>query len=307
MNTYPFTPSQLSAATPADLLAFIKSPALVARRLSEILQAQQFIGLFLLSGRYTVQGGAIMVPKNEQIRTARSAGAVNPGAEYKLTPLSAEQYDIYTSTKEGIATEITDEQVGRSLRQPIDDAFTLLQTELVFDSDGLALGVVQSAVTQTLAASASWTSGTDRGKTILRDALKAKQKVRALKLGYDIDTAVLPGDEYAEILPELLDVLPDNDNTAQTGQFPTIAGITWVPDDGNSITNPMFLDRRRLGGIARENIPSPEYRPVGVDTGVEIATIREPKSDKTRLQARNPHVPVVVNPLAAVSITGTEA
>ena len=302
MSVYPYTQSQLAEASAADLLAFIKSPTLLARRMGEILTAQQFIGNFLLSGRYTLQGGAIAVPVNEKIRTDRKAETVAPGGEYKLTPLSEEQYEIYTSEKRGIATEVTDEEVGRSLRQPIDDAMLFLQTELVFDANEIALGVIDSAVTQTLAASGAWTDG----KTIFRDALRAKQTVRKLKLGYDIDTVVLPGTLYAEVLPELLDVLPADDDTAKTGGFPTISGITWVSDDGDDLSDPLFVDRRRLGGVAREKIPSPEYRPVGSDTGVEVASFRE-HSDKTRIQARNPHVPVVANPLAAIHLTGTGA
>ena len=94
---------------------------------------------------------------------------------------------------------------------------------------------------------------------------------------------------------------------ALTDGFPTVGGLTWIPDDGDDITDPLFVDRRRLGGIAREQIPSPEYRAIGGDTGVEIASIREPKADKTRLQARNVHVPIVTNPLAGFYLTGTEA
>ncbi|RPE75649.1 hypothetical protein EDF28_3594 [Curtobacterium sp. PhB137] len=303
MKTYPFTPSQLAAASATDLLAFIKSPTLVARRLSEILTAQQFLGLFLLSGRYTITGGALAVPTNEKFRTQRSAATVAPGAEYKLTPLSSEQYEVYTSQKEGIATEVTDEEVGRSLRQPIDDALTFLQTELVFDSNDLALGVIQSSITNTVAAGSTWTTG----KQILKDALRVQAAARRQKLGFAVDTVVLNGEQYAEVIPELLDVLPDNDDTARSGDFPTIAGLTWVSSDDDGFTDPLFLDRRRLGGIAREQIPSPEYRQVGGDTGVEIAPIREPKSDKTRLQARNVHVPVVTNPNAGFFLTGTGA
>jgi hypothetical protein len=48
-------------------------------------------------------------------------------------------------------------------------------------------------------------------------------------------------------------------------------------------------------------------RHVGGDTGVEIAAIREGKAEKTRLQARNVHVPIVTDPLAGFYLTGTEA
>lgn len=303
MLTYPFTPSQLNSATAQELIAFLKSPTMVARRLGEILAAQQFLGLFLLQGQFQIQGGAIAVPVNEKIRTDRAVEQVNAGAEYKLTPLSSEEYEIYTSLKEGIATEVTDEQVTRLLRQPIDDAMTFLHIELVFSANDLAMGVIDSSVSQTLAAGATWTTG----KQILKDALRAKQKVKAQRLGYQLDTVVLPGEQYAEVIPEIIDLLPDTDATALTGDFPTLAGLTWVPDDDGIITDPLFLDRTRLGGIAREQIVSEEYRKVDDTTGVEIASIREPKADKTRLQARNVHVPLVTNPLAAIHLTGTGA
>lgn len=302
MKIYPYTPSQLANASAADLLAFIKSPTLLARRLGEILQAQQFLGNFLLQGRYTMQGGALAVPSNEKLRTDRKAGTVAPGAEYKLTTLSSEQYELYTASKEGIATEITDEEIGRSLRQPVDDAMVFLQTELVFNSNDLALGVILSSVTQTLAGK-PWTNG----KQVLKDALRVQAAARKLKLGYALDTVVLNGEQYAEVIPELIDIMPNSDNTAITGDFPTIGGLTWVSSDDDQFTDPMFVDRRRLGGIGRENIPSPEYKPVGGDTGVEIASIRDPRADKTVLQARNPHVPVVTNPLAGFILTGTGA
>lgn len=300
MNNYPFTPSQISNASAADVLAFLKSPTLVARRFAEIIKAQNFLSLFLLSGRYEIQGGAIAVPANEKIRTDRPAATVAPGAEYKLTPLSAPELEIYTSQKEGIATEIADEVVTRSRLQPVEDAFLMFQSELVSSADEVAMGVILSGVTQTVAGSA-WTNG----KAILKDATLVKLTAQALKLGYSIDTVVLEPTQYAAVLPEILDVVGDDANTATNGGFPTLGGMTWVPDDTGLVTDPLFVDRRRLGGIARERIESPEYRPVGGDTGVEIASIREPKADKTRLQARNPHVPVLTNPLAGFTVTGT--
>jgi hypothetical protein len=303
MQTYPITPSQLANLSAADLVAFLKSPTLVAKRFSEILSAQQFLGLFLLTKRFTITGGAIGVPKNEVIRAERGAEVVAPGGEYKLTPMSAEEYEFYQAMKEGLATEVTDEQVGRLLRAPIDDAFTFLQTELVFSANDAALGAVMSSVTNTLAAGGLWTTG----KQVYKDALRVKAAVRKQKLGYNVDTVVLPGEQYAEVIPELLDIMPKESRQALEDGFPSIGGLMWISDDGDDLPDPLFLDRRRLGGIAREQIPSPEYRAIGGDTGVEIAPIREPKSDKTRLQARNVHVPIVTDPLAAFYLTGTEA
>ena len=306
MAIYPLTASQLAAVTTEQALAFVKSPTLLARRLSEIMAAQEFIGLSLLTGRYTMQGGAIAVPKNAVLRADRPAETVAPGAEYKLTPLSRDQYDLYTASKNGLATEVTDEEVGRSQGQPIEDALQYLKTEVIFRANELALGVIASRVTQTLAAPEPWTTG----KAIVKGVMAAKASARKLKLGFQLDTVVLTEDQYAEVIPELLDVLPKNDQSVVSGQFPNVLGINWLSTADAEFAHPLFVDRTRLGGIAREDIPSPEYRPVPAinglpSTGVEVASIREPKADKTRIQVRDPHVPVVVNAQAGLFMTGT--
>lgn len=305
MPTYPLTASQYAAATTTQALAFVKSPYLLAKRMAEILKAQEFIGYSLLTGRYKVEGGAIAVPKNEVIRADRPAETVNPGAEYKLTPMSSEDYDLYQSAKDGLAGEVTDEAVGRLKMQPIEEALMLLKIELLFRANSLSLAAIASKVTDTIASPAAWTTGKD----IVKGVLKARADRRKLKLGFDVDTIVLTEDQYALAAPELYDMLPDNDPSIISGSFPNFLGLDWMSTADANFTNPLLLDRKRLGGIGREDIPSPEYAKVapinGIDTGVEITSIREPKGDKTRLQARNAHVPVVVNPRAGVFITGT--
>ena len=303
MPLYPLTPSQLNNVSVSDALAFIKSPTLMARRLSEILNAQEFIGLSLLTGRYTMEGGVIAVPKNEVIRADRSAETVAPGAEYKLTPLSKEQYDLYMASKRGLATEVTDEEVGRSKMRPIEDAAQFLKNELLFDANSLALAAITSKVTATIAASAVWNTGTP-GKVIIKDVLRAQAQAKMLKQGFNIDTVVLPADDYAVVMPEIFDFLQRG-----SGTMPDLLNVAWLSTSDANFTNPLLLDRQRLGGIGREDIPSPEYRQVpdmnGINIGIELAVLRTPTADKTRLQARFPHVPVIVNPSAGLFITGT--
>ena len=305
MPTYPLTTSQLAAATTTQALAFLKSPTLLARRMSEILAAQEFIGYSLLTGRYTVEGGAIAVPKNEVIRSDRPAETVAPGAEYRLTPMSAEEYDLHRASKDGLATEVADELIGRQKNQPIEEALQILKVELLVKANAAAVAAIASKVTATIAAGAAWTSG----KQIVKDVLRAKGQVRSLKLGYDLNTVVLTEAQYAAVMPEVFDMLPDNDPSVISGSFPNVLGLTWLATADANFSNPLLVDRNRLGGIARENIPSPEYAQVpavnGVSTGVEVASIRQPNADKTRVQARNAHVPVVVNPAAGVAVTGT--
>lgn len=307
MAVYPLTPSQYTKASKESLLAFIKSPAMVARRLAEILSAQEFLSFFLLQMQgLEVQGGAIAVPRNEKIRTDRGTSTVAPGAEYKLTTMSPEQYEFYTVLKEGLATEVTDEQIGRSARQPIDDAILFLKTEHIFTQDDSAIAVIKSSVQTELAATGTWNDA----KVMWKDAERARMTARKARLGFDLNTAVLPADLYAEMKPELIEIMGKDGGLAATSDFPTIAGVTWVPDVTGSIDAPLFVDRARLGGIAHESIPSPEYVQIGTpnqtggQTFVELASIREPRADKTILQTRNPIVPVVVNPEAGIWVEG---
>lgn len=157
MAVYPLTPSQYTKASKEALLAFIKNPAMVARRLAEILSAQEFLSFFLLQMQgLQVQGGAIAIPRDEKIRTDRGTRTVAPGAEYPLTTMSHEQYEFYQTLKEGLATEVTDEEIGRSLRQPIDDAILFLKTEHVFTQDDSAMAVIKSTVQNDLTATGTW-------------------------------------------------------------------------------------------------------------------------------------------------------
>lgn len=307
MAVYPLTPSQYTKASKEALLAFIKNPAMVARRLAEILSAQEFLSFFLLQMQgLQVQGGAIAIPHDEKIRTDRGTRTVAPGAEYPLTTMSHEQYEFYQTLKEGLATEVTDEEIGRSLRQPIDDAILFLKTEHVFTQDDSAMAVIKSTVQNDLTATGTWADA----KVMWKDAERVQMAVRKMRLGFDIDTAVLPGDLYASLKPELVEIMGKDGGLAATSDFPTIAGITWVPDITGSIDAPLFTDRARLGGIAYEEIPSPEYVKVGTlnqaggQTHVELQTRRAPGSDKTIIQTRNAVVPVVVNPEAGMWIEG---
>jgi len=165
------------------------------------------------------------------------------------------------------------------------------------------LAAITSKVTATIAASAVWNTGTP-GKVIIKDVLRAQAQAKMLKQGFNIDTVVLPADDYAVVMPEIFDFLQRG-----SGTMPDLLNVAWLSTSDANFTNPLLLDRQRLGGIGREDIPSPEYRQVpdlnGINIGIELATLREPRADKTRLQARFPHVPVIVNPSAGLFITGT--
>lgn len=66
-----------------------------------------------------------------------------------------------------------------------------------------------------------------------------------------------------------------------------------------------MLDRTLLGGIADENLNSPGYTRSG-SFGVEVQIERVGKRDAYEPRARRVTVPVVIEPLAGATITGTK-
>ena len=70
-----------------------------------------------------------------------------------------------------------------------------------------------------------------------------------------------------------------------------------------TVTDPWLIDRVALGGMADENLSSPGYA-TAAGTNVEAFTNRH-KDDKYEVRARRVTVPVVLEPLAGVRITGT--
>lgn len=295
---YPLAPSQVSNATALELISFVKSPTLIQRRMSELVQAKEFLSFFLLTGRYTITGGAIAYPVSDNVETSGPPEDIAPGAEYSFVTLTEGELEILTSGKRGFKSRFTDEAITRRLRQPIDEGLVKLKISAKSDIEDTNLGAVQSAITQAFAGN-PWTSGKD----IVKNVLKAKTMVTGLRLGYEPDTVVIPETMWADTMAEVLDVLPQGDKSVITGAFPDPLGMDWVTTSDGSFTDPMLIDRKVFGGIAREQIISPEYRPVGDDTGIEIATHRT-DVDATDVHLRYAQLPVVLNPNSAIRITG---
>lgn len=300
MYTYPET---FANATTAEALAFLKSPALLARRFSEIVAARGFLAHKVLAGRYRMIGGAIAYLSDEAIEADDSPEQIAPGGEYPLISLNADQVAIVEALKKGFGTEITDESVGRMQMDPIERAIGMLANKQISEFDELAMSLVASSVTASVTGGA-WTSA----EQIIGDIAKAKATVSGQKLGYTADAVILTDMQWAQVAAPLVAVLPrESANPVLSGQFPNFMGLTWLHSaDLPSGWVPTVVDSANLGGIGHEDIPSQEYvaRPVGDGTVVEVARYRE-KNDSTRIQVRKADVPVVRNPKAAAKVSGT--
>lgn len=283
---------------------FLQSPTAISRRLRTLAE-NRFISDALLTGRYPTAGGAVLYEQSESIYTDRAVESVSAGSEYPLTTVSTGTAQIAAVVKWGQDALVTDEAVKRLLMDPVNRALTKLVNQMVRSVDSVSLSAIASGVSQTVTALGAWSSSAQ----MLRDLLRAKALIIGLNQGYDPNIAVVTDMQYAYIMsdPTVTNALMRENaaNPIYTGAFPRIAGLTILPTVAANLPsgNPMVLDSSLLGGMADEQLGGPGYS--GAVQGVESKTIREDVSDRWRLRARRITVPVIVEPNAAIAITGT--
>lgn len=282
---------------------FLNTPTLVARRLRTILE-QRYIADALLTGRYTVSGGAIQYETGESIFSDDDPKAVAPGAEYPVTSVGTGVASIAKTVKWGQDTYVTDESISRQNFQPVDRALVKLANRNVKYVDSVALSAISSTVTQTAAAAAAW--NTASAKQILLDVASAKANILTLNQGYDPDTVVISDLAWAYAFAAFTDggFLPrEQGNPVATGMFPVLDGMRWLvspnlPTPGTALV----LDSTQLGGMADEDLGGTGYASAG-GVGVQVKSIRDDDNDRWRLRARRVTVPVIIEPASAYKIT----
>lgn len=288
---------------------FLKDPQLIARRLRTLAE-QRFIADVLLTGRFDAEGGAIGYEQGESIYSDKAPEAVAPGAEYPLTKIGQGEAQLAKTVKWGRDAEITDESIARRKMDPVNRAMTKLVNQMVKTIDGVGLAVISSQVTQTIAASSVWSGST---ATILRDTLKAVATIRALNEGFEPDIIVVDDMMWATVMSDdkIAQLLRREDGKAPiyTGNFPEIAGLRFLPTPNLPVANTaLVVDSSQLGGMADEKLAGPGYASAGGSIpGVEVKSIRDEDNDKYRLRSRRVTVPVVVEPKAAIKITGVSS
>lgn len=303
--TYPPAPVTISGDI-ESINRFLQSPTLVQRRLRDLAE-NRFISDSLLTGRYTLSGGAILYEQNEAIFADRPVESVAPGSEYPMSGISTGPAAIAAAQKWGQDAMVFDEAIKRMLIDPVNKAFTKVVNNVVKQVDSITLSAIASAVTQTVAAVAAWTPGTANTNPLL-DLELAIANIRALNQGYEPDTVVVNDIKYAHLMNNatVLAALRREDpgNSVYTGQLPgPLAGLRVltspnIPTAGTAI----LLDSTVLGGMADEDLGGPGY--TGQIKGLQGKTMRIEDRDGWRIRARRVTVPVVVEPNAAYIITG---
>lgn len=286
----------------------LQSPALLTRRLRTLAE-NRFVSDVLLPQRYPVEGGAIQYQQGESIFTDRTPEQVRPGMEYPRSGVGYGPVQIAEVVKWGQDVPITDESIKRMRTAPVNTALAKLVNSIVKQVDSIALAAISSQVTATRAASALWTGAT---ATILRDILLAVADVRALNQGFEPDTVLVDDLTYAYVASDtsVTNALSREDGSAPvyTGALPIVGGLRvlasqYVPP--GFATSALVVDTTQFGGMADEQLGGPGYS--GGIGGVEAKAIRKDSKDSYDLRARRVTVPVIVEPTAAIRITGVRA
>lgn len=299
--TYP-TIVREGTLTTEQIHTLLTNTTLLARRIAD-LTGQKFIADYLLTGRYTAQGGGVFFETGEEIFADDAPEAIAPAAEYPHTVLTAGEMAAARTVKWGLATDVTDEKIARLGIDVVNKALTRLANTVIRHVDSVAMGVITSKVT-TSAASAAWAT-----PGALITALETVRAERAeLGTGLDLSTVVLPSAAYAKVLGMLVDanVFPRENGNPVTAGLPLNAfGFEWVTSPHVPGTDPLLIDRTALGGMADEDLASPEFTTAS-SSNVQAASTRHATRDAYELRARRVTVPVVLEPTAGVRITGTE-
>lgn len=284
---------------------FLQTPQFVARRLQTLGQLR-YVGTSLLTGRMETTGGAVGYENVETIFADAAPEVVSPGAEYKLTTTGDGPAGLAKVTKWGHDTLVTDESIKRRNMDPVEKSMLKLVNSAAVVIDSAVIGVVASAVTQTAAASAAWSSANPKA---LQDILKAVAVIRGNNLGYNPDVLLVDDTTWAYMASDVIianAMARENaSNPVYTGRFDMLAGLQVIHAPTANLPGgasaAWVLDSSQLGFIATENLGG-GYLSAG--ELVESKVIRIEQNDAWRLRARANFVPVVTDAGAGFKITG---
>ncbi|CAN7241550.1 hypothetical protein LJR045_000980 [Microbacterium sp. LjRoot45] len=302
--TYPVPSIDNTAQLSAEQIhQILRSQSLIGRRI-RTLAAQRFISDALLKGRFRAVGGTVLYENGEPIFAPDNPEAIAPGGEYPRSQVTAGDLAAAKVDKWGRDVPITDESIKRRGIDVVDRATRQLVNRMVKFVDSAALGVIASKVTQTSAATASWTTA----KAIVASVEAAKAAAEESGEGHVLDTIVLKPTQYATVMSLFLDagLLPrEAANPLITGRWPEVLDLTWLRSPFVPTTAPMLVDTDELGGMADEDLGGPGY--TNALPGVEVKSIRQEETDGYLLRSRRVTVPVVTDATAGVTITGAFA
>lgn len=300
--TYPVKHPE-GTLTTEQLHALLNNKQVIARRLADLTK-MRFIADYLLPQRLDGTGGGVFYETGDDDAFAPDdPEAIAPLSEFPLVTLDDGEVASARTVKWGLDTMISDEKIARQGIGYLNKGLLRVSNTIIRHVDRVSMAVIASKVTSTFA-TGGWTSA---GKAVA-SIMKIQAERGDLGTGLELDTVALRADQYANVIGMLIDdkALPrEQGETAIAGNLPVNAlGLTWVTSPHYTSTNPTLVDPENLGGMADEKLNSPGYAQSG-GVGVETKVIRDEDTDGYKVRGRRVTVPVVLDALAGVQLTGT--
>lgn len=284
----------------------VNNPELVQRVLRSLV-LRRLIGGRLLTGRVNVTGsGAAIFETGENIFANDVAEVIDELAEYPLTDDSDVALSVFAVEKYGLATDVPDAMIARNRLDIVARKMVKMANRIVFGFDARCLSAIASAVTQTQPVAAAWnTANADQ----LLDIMLAGAVVDTLDDGFMVDVIALKPIPWARLVAatKVLTNAPreSTDNAVLTGNMLRFAGLSFMKTNTMPAgVEVMVADSTALGSIMYEDQGGGYQGDAGDVMGVQTKVIRLDKQDGVRIQTRKVQEPVVVEPGAAVKLTG---
>lgn len=303
MPTYPTPPTLAGDVISSQWL--MNNPAVFYRTLRTIVQ-QRLIGGRVLSGRRDLTGSGVAVfGVAESLFPRKAAQRVAPGAPYPLTVSDDGTPAVAIIDKNGIGEAIPQELIARRQDDVVAKKILKLANQIIFGFDGMVLSAVGSAVTQTQAASAGWSTA---GADPFLDTLLSGAKVDELNQGYVVDVILARPMNFARLIAsaKVLGALPREADTSAIlkGNIVEFAGLTIVKTTNLPVgVDVMVLDSLQLGSIGYERIGGEGWTGDPLDVETKVMPMQG-SADGFEIYARKLAVPMVQEPGAAVKVTG---
>lgn len=305
-NTYDF-PGATVDGQKITVEWLANDPRRIYRALNTLVQ-QRLIGDKVLTGRVDLTGsGSVIYETGEAIMVDDDPEEVSPLSEYPLVGAGTPDLSALKLSKRGLKTIVSDEMIAHNRIDKLMRDLRKIANKLVKYQDGTTLSAISSKVTQTQAAKGKW-DGSETGKTPnpFVDVGLAGAQIDEQDKGYAADFVALTPTlfVYAISTAAVLDYMPREtaNNIISTGNMAQIAGVTYLKTTNMpSGVQGLVGDSRMLGSQAFERLGGGYQGQAG---GVETKRYRDDKADGVVVQARIVRSPMVIEPDAAVKLTG---
>lgn len=302
MPTYPAPPPTITGDV-ETINRFLNTPTDVQRRVREV-SLNRYLTDFIFPGRIEAAGGAILYEIGEGMFLAKDPEAVNPGAQYPRSTETRGTAAIAAVKKWGEDVPLTDEAIKRLKGMALERVIRKLSNTMIRTVDSVGMAAAAAAITATQIQTAAWDNA---AADPFLDVMLAEAKVTALDEGFEPDTLVLTDVLYARMVANqkvINGLARESSNTVTSeGEILKIAGKTLARTNHlPGGIDRLLIDRQQFGALGYEDLQSPEYEGDPAN-GIETWARRDPAAnDQWLLRGRRPVVPVVLEPLAGISI-----